>query len=483
MKTFLACLSFVTCAIIPLSAKTETTTPIKYLVVIYQENRTFDHYFGTYPYAENNPGETPFYPRPSTPAVNGLSGALLQINQNLVQPFRLAPSQVNTCDPRHSYTSLQQAYDAGLMDMFVQVTGMRCPNPQDPMGYFDGNTVTALWNFAQYFAMSDNFHTTTIGPSTIGAINLISGQTHGALPSPTANSIVQGTMINNVEPKYDMCADLTDPIGEMTGRNVGDLLNARNITWGLFQGGFADCSQTHMGPNGPVEDYVPHHNPFQYYRSTSNPLHLPPASVDMIGYTDQANHNYDLADFWAAACNHSLPAVSYLRAPGYLNGHAGNSTPLLEQEFLVATINRLQKLPQWKDMAIIIAYDDPGGWYDHEMPPIINQSQLPQDALVAPGNAGSNPPLGGYQGRPGYGQRVPLLVISPWAKENFVDSTLTDQSSILHFIEDNWKLGRIGDYSFDAYAGSFMNMFDFCKRHDRRIFLDPSTGAIKKKCR
>ena len=90
-------------------------------------------------------------------------------------------------------------------------------------------------------------------------------------------------------------------------------------------------------------DYVPHHNPFQYFASTANPLHLPPTSVAMVGKTDQAKHLYDLKWFWEAARAGHLPAVSFLKAPAYQNGHPGNSNPLDEQEFLVHTLNRLQQ--------------------------------------------------------------------------------------------------------------------------------------------
>lgn len=458
-----------------------TETPIKYLVVIFQENRTFDHYFGTYPFAQNNPGEPKFYPNKGTPAVNGLSKPLLTNNQNQVQPFRLSPADTaNPSDPGHGYTTLQQSCDSGLMDLFVETSGATCTPPTLVMGYYDGNTVTAFWNYAQFFSMSDNFRTTNIGQSSVGAINLISGQSHGVIPTPPIASpdIVDGTLINDLDPTYDE-ASQSVPTVALTGINVGNLLNAKGITWGWFQGGFANPNATHPGEDGvPVVDYIPHHNPFQYYQSTSNPQHLPPTSPAMVGKTDQANHIYDLADFWAAADQGNVPAVSFFKAPAYQDGHAGYSNPLLEQEFLVETVNALQKLPQWKDMAIIISYDDSGGWYDHEMMAMINDSQIPEDALVAPGNAGSNPPLGGYQGRPGYGFRVPFVLISPWAKVNFVDSTLTDQTSVLRFIEDNWNLGRIGDFSFDAYAGELLNMFDFSKRRERSLILDRNTGEI-----
>lgn len=457
----------------------KTKTPIKHIVVIIQENRAFDHYFGSYPHAQNNLNEVPFKAKPNTPSVNGLAGGILRNNQNLASPFRLTPYQGahDTNDPDHNYTPLQLAMDSGLMDHFVQATGHACIPPSIVMGYYDGNTVTALWNYAQHFAMSDNYHSTNIGQSTVGAINIISGQVHGAIPPSLPNYIVDGTIIKDLDPLYDNCS--VSPTCELTGRNIGNLLNQNGITWGFFQGGFADCSASHIGAGGkPVKDYIPHHNPFQYYQSTSNPLHLPPESPQTVGATDQANHIYDLTDFWAAAKIGNVPSVSFLRASAYQDGHPGYSTPLLEQEFLVKTINRLQKLPQWKNMAIIITYDDSGGWYDHEMSPIVNQSQIPEDALVGPGSAGFNPPYGGYQGRPAYGLRLPFLIISPWVKENYVDSTLTDQTSIIKFIEDNWNLGRIGDFSFDELAGSISKMFDFKKPKKRKLILDPKTGTV-----
>src|SRR5262249_28758299 len=124
-----------------------------------------------------------------------------------------------------------------------------------------------------------------------------------------------------------------------------------------------------------------------------------------------------------------------------------------------------------------IMYDDSDGSYDHVMPPIVNTSQTSADALTGEGQCGKNPPrLAGYQGRCGYGSRLPFMVISPWSRVNFVDHTLTDQSSVIRFIEDNWRLGRIGDGSFDELAGPITNMFDFSGRHARKIILDRETG-------
>ena len=132
----------------------------------------------------------------------------------------------------------------------------------------------------------------------------------------------------------------------------------------------------------------------------------------------------------------------------------------------------------------MIAYDDSDGWYDHQMGPIVNQSQTPLDALSGSGECGSNlakVPLGEEgvreQGRCGVGPRLPLLVVSPWAKTNYVDNTLTTQTSVVRFIEDNWLGGeRLGGGSEDASTGSLEEMFDFHQLPFRRLFLEPETG-------
>jgi phospholipase C len=487
-----------TCAFANDHDDSPTRTPIKHVVVIFQENVSFGHYFATYPRAANNSVDEPeFHARPGTSTVNGLNRPLLQPNPNSANPFRFDRKHAATCDQDHNYGDEQKAFHAGLMDKFVETLGngpgtdgnLTCA-PSDVMGYFDGNTVTAIWNYAQHFAMSDNSFGTTFGPSTPGALNLVAGQTHGVDQPDSPGNVVDGSVVGDPRPVLDDCS----PGGgsqpgqiSLTGTNVGDLLTAQNITWGWFQGGFrptkvtngkATCGATHIGSDGLAKgDYIPHHEPFQYFSQTANRHHLPPTSIKMIGTTDQANHQYDLADFWDAVHADHLPAVSFLKAPGYLDGHAGYSDPLAEQRFIVSTINQLMISPEWEEIAIIIAYDDSDGWYDHVMGPIVNQSSTSEDFLTGTGTCGVAK-SGVIQGRCGYGPRLPLLVISPFAKANFIDNTVTDQSSILRFIEDNWGLGRLGNQSFDAKAGSLLNMFNF-KHRSPRVLLDPDTGLVK----
>jgi phospholipase C len=172
----------------------------------------------------------------------------------------------------------------------------------------------------------------------------------------------------------------------------------------------------------------------------------------------------------------------------------------------VNTINAIMASDEWKETAIVIAYDDSDGWYDHTMDPVVNQSGVADDADDALSSQTANPaappaffglcgttptsgPTANISGLCGYGQRQPLLVISPWAKKNYVDHSITDQSSILRFIEDNFDLGRIGGASNDYKAGTLNNMFDFGdkddngqwsrekdEQHQRTLFLNPTTG-------
>jgi phospholipase C len=466
-----------------------TTTPIKYVVVIFQENNSFDHYFGTYPNATNPAGEPAFHPVPGTPDVNGYTETLLNHNQNSAPPFRLDRSQAFTCDNDNHYSAEQSAYDNGLADKFVEfispTTTTGCPDiPNLPMGYYDGNTVTALWNYAQHYAMSDNFFGTEFGTTVMGHLNLISGQTHGATAGPGSisikKSVVNGSVIANIDPAFDDCSvpSLSATI-QMSGLNIGNLLSNANVTWGWFYGDFTPTS-TAGGVISCSENYDGHYDPFLYYQSTSNPHHLPPSSVGAIGTNaDQANHNYALTDFWNAAHHGNLPQVSFLKASAPETGHPDTSTPLAEQQFLVTTINELESLPQWKDMAIFITYDDSDGWYDHVLAPIVSpSSDAANDTLSGSALCGALPG-GSYQDRCGYGPRLPLLLISPWAKTNYVDHALNDQTSILHFIENNWGLPQIGNQSFDAKAGSLLGLFNFSANvvgGANPLMLSPDSG-------
>ena len=520
---------------------TTASAAIKHVVVIFGENVSFDHYFGTYPNAANIPGEPPFTAATGTPTPNNYvsNPNLLTQNPNLAtngtanagngagatNPFRLDRAQASTASQSHSYTPEQTAFDGGKMDLFPASVGSAdsaavakatgapaiASTTGLTMGYFDGNTVTGYWNYAQHYALNDHSFGTNFGPSTPGAINLVSGQTNGVINivnSSSSDFASDGnggiSLIGDAEPDNDLCTKTTSAGGSMSGTNIGDLLNKAGVTWGWFQGGFnlsitnpngtTGCTRSTVSAIvGTQNDYVEHHEPFQYYASTANPTHARPTSVATIGTTDAANHQYDILDFNAALAANNLPAVSFLKAPAYQDGHPGNSDPLDEQNFIITTVNAIQQSQYWANTAIILAYDDSDGWYDHANN-VINGSTAPQDTINGAGVCisataaaaalpGVNPATLHAQGRCGYGPRLPLLVISPWAKKNYISNIVTDQSSITKFIEDTFLSGqRIGNGSFDGIAGSLNDMFNFTNGaaapNSSVVLLNPSTGVV-----
>ena len=513
-----------------------TKTPIKHLVVIFHENVSFDHYFATYPHATNPTGEPAFTALPGTPAANTLAAAgLLDKNPNTdpangagaTLPFRLDRSQANTADQNHAYTAEQLAYNNERVNLFPKHVGKGSAGAAGPfgtagqvMGYFDGNTVTAMWNYAQHYSMNDNAFTDTYGPSTPGMLEVVAGQTNGmkivkaSKPASTMKTVSyyvddgQGglTMINDVDPAADVCSSPKDQ-AMMTGPNIGDLLNQAGISWGSFMGGF-DLSATNAnGTTGCVRstdskvvgrrvtDYIPHHAWFQYFESTANKEHTRPASVASIGHSvladgktrEPANHGYDLNDFTAAVRAGNFPAVSYIKMPAFQDGHAGYSDPLDEQEATVQLINLLQSLPEWQTTAVVITWDDSDGWYDHAYTKPTRGSFNAVDQLNGDGKCGEGTAPMGVNGKPvngrcGPGTRIPFLMVSPWAKANHVDHTLITQASVVRFIEDNWLGGkRLGAGSFDAEGGALDGLFDFAGKGDRpKLVLDPVSGTPAK---
>src|SRR5208282_1119478 len=181
---------------------------------------------------------------------------------------------------------------------------------------------------------------------------------------------------------------------------------------------------------------------------------------------DVTNHQYDSHDFFDALAAGNLPNVVFLKAPGYQDGHAGYSSPLDEQIFITDTIIHSQQSTN---------------------PMTGNQA----DALTGPDMCGSSSTGLQAQGRCGYGPRLPFLVVSPWARTNFVDHTTTDQSSAIAFIEQNWGLPFVSPASganpgsYDQYAGSIINMFDFTRNKGEigkhKLFVDPTTGEVLKR--
>ena len=488
--------------------------------------------------------------------------------------MRLDRSDPMTCDQDHGYTAEQlrsrprrrgplPAEHRQQRDARPVPGGLRCstarPEPVPAgassndavMDYYDGNTVTGLWNYAQHFAMSDNAFGTTYGPSTPGALNVTSAQTYGAICGPTSATINDstcaappgynatnvlastlttspsasdptvarcdqpaagaGTTYSDADPYFDLCSYAAgsgrrrreDPARDARDGRQQHRRGAhdRGTHLGLVRGRLRRrlrarhtatppttaqiCSESHKNVGGSsVVDYIPHHDPFQYYASTANPMHLPPTSVAMIGHNDQANHQYDIADFWAAADSGNLPAVSYLKAPAYQDGHAGYSDPLDEQTWLADTINHLETLPTWSSTAVVDHLGRlrrlvrprarPGRERLADVPRRAHRHRSLRLASIVSKTSAGTP----EQGKCGVGPRLPFLVISPYARAELRRQHL-DRSELggaLH--RDNWNLPALGNGAADSEppARSTVDVRLLRTHRPRALFLDPATG-------
>lgn len=430
-------------------------TPIAHVVVVVLQDESFDRYFGIYPHAQNNPMEAVFQARLDTPSVAGFSQALLKHNPNLTNPYRMAPGQP-TCDLGYGVIAQKRAYNHGLNNMFIwqEDQGPNAINddgcfPQSVMGYYDGNTLSALWGYAQHNALADHFFATEYATVTGGQIDIIAGVNQGIMPQVLPGVSYQDELLGNNPPLYDDASKGRFKVS-LNRTNIGELLSAHQVSWGAFIGGFKPNSYRADGTavmhkrvlnqaGSLVAAYQSNDDPFQYFKATANIHHVPPKSQANIGKEGPAHHQYDLSQLWWVAKHNQLPAVSFVFANHAHNGHVGSSSPLDEQAFLRQVMAHLTASPQWSSTAVMLEWSSANGWYDHITPPVGAQSML--------GN--------------GYGPRLPFLVISQWAKHNYVEHQMLDQSSVLRFIETNWRLGYLGQYTPDRYAHSLRSMFDF----------------------
>ena len=377
------------------------------------------------------------------------------------------------------------------------------------MDYYDGNTVTGLWNYAQHYAMSDNNYDTTFGPSTPGALNLISGNdgpsyavspsTGSRVPDPgtvsALNSSGLGTIYGDLDPAYDDCSDAshttTNPVGVSTGtehrrpaqrqgRHLG-LVPGRVRAHRDQRGRLRGLRRLHTNIGGvTVADYSPHHEPFQYYKSTANPKHLPPSSEAAIGHTDQANHQYDLSDFYHTLTDGNMPAVSFLKASEYQDGHPGYSDPLDEQTFLVNTINQIEQSKYWRSTAIVVTYDDSDGWYDHQALPIVNGSNTVgghRDLLLGADDARQLPRPVRLQ--PAAADAGDLALDPAELRQRQPDRHLLDhqvhRGQLAARAADRRRLLR-RDLGPPGRPGGLLDFFT--GPHFRPVILDPTTGEV-----
>ena len=479
---------------------------IKYVFVLYQENRSFDSYFGTFPGAEglftHDPKQTPgFYQQ-----IVNLDGTV-----GTVHPFRIGPalSAADTDDVDHSHpllvAKMNLTQGVPAMDRFALTEERKFSPTGNPtlkakqmgeltMAYEDCDTVPLIWRYAQRFVLFDHFFQEMAGPSTLGNISIIAaqtGQTQWVLHPDEAytdnGSAIPGVpILNDNDPFWGSQLDTTpkqnkmpvnprdlNPDGSEYGtainltfaslpltlwgsmasavtkadtdaekdladvRNDVPFISARNraaVPFGWFEEGYG--SEPVDDDDGPLDayglhaSYVTHHNGPQYFGYVAN---NPKMREEL----------HSLHDFFTAVDKRSLPkegGVFFVKG-GYRNilklkpansdpaiqkafpgddDHPGYSDAQISEALVATSINRIAASPYWKESAIILTWDDSEGDYDHVPPPI--HATGPDNSPISDG------------------PRVPLIMISPWARTNYIAHGEGNHASVVKFIDTIFDL-------------------------------------------
>ena len=438
----------------------QSQSPIQHTIIVYQENISFDHYFGTFGQGSNGiPAGASVTHTPSGIAYS---------------PFQLdGQTQDATCDVDHGYADMIKMADHGAMDLYTQLGNNKavtnpsstssgtCPSldtdrtdPALALGYYAGTPGDAAaplqnyWSLASHYTLADNFFQGVYGPSTPGAEWLVAA-TNNTVGDPNPNG--------------DLCeSDYSGSFAQRDIPNLGAEATGAGVSWAWFQGGFGTCSAT------ATDGYSAHHDPFQYFTSTADLNHTY-AMVPTFDSADSHQHQRDLSLLYDALGGTSvggtvpqLPAISWVKAPTQEDGHPKNSGPAQDDAFVGDLVNRVKNSPYWGHTAIIVAFDETGGWWDHVSPPALSGSFAPW--------SGGSPNLGGCQyqgdgsacGEGGLGPRMPVLVISPHARKGFVDHDLLNTASLDQWVEWDYGLPGLGVWGDrDVNAGSLRNAFDF----------------------
>ena len=464
---------------------------IDHIVVIYQENRSFDHYFGAYQPPSGGRVEglldrdgkidarfdglqksaagAPYKYLPVPYQIPGFAGARLEN-----RPFHLTsyipPGDNVPWDPLHHFFRMFAQIDQGKMDYFVALaaTGKHQffdkpenPSPAETMfaestpsaavlGFYTRQDLPDYYRLADEYVLFDHFFQAMSGGSTGNALYLVAGRSAVSLKVPggkmgSLNPPVfdrpydkSGILINDLPPingpteTFMGSLDLSPRPEEQTYPSIGDRLEAASLSWVWYNEGWNTVKpwalKTAFGPgDGSVvvdtpEGYLPHHNPFQYFPSWSRNV--------------QAGRMRDIEDFLEDAKNGKLPAVSFLKGTGSSDEHPANSAPRWGEQWVMRLLRAIGQSSLWEKTAVVITYDEGGGFWDHMAPP------RPDDY--------------------GCGTRIPALLISPWTRRGYVDHRVADTTSVLALIEKRFGLQSL--HTRDANAYDLLEGFDFTQK-------------------
>jgi phospholipase C len=357
----------------PTPSPTSQAVPIKNVIVVIMQNRSFDHLFGTFPGAN---GIRPGVPGFTQTDSNGAS----------VTPHLLTSTA--TADLPHARSDFLRVWDSGAMDKYAFYNGATS------MGFYDNTTpgMSTLWTWAQQFALADNFFPSVMSDAPTNQLYLVAADDN-----------------NNaglIQPFYPPCNTAVKASAGYTFSHVGDQLASKGLTWAWYQEKLGVCTS-----------YVPQENPFQFFTDAH----------------DSPNVR-DLSKFSAELASGQLPTVSFVQPGPAHSMHPASGVAISNGiTWLDGFIREIQASPAWSNAAIIVIWDSSGGWWDHVPPPQVDSQ--------------------------GYGPRVPMLVISPFAKKNYISHMQMDDVSILKFIQGTFGLTPLN--ARNQLGNDLKDMFTF----------------------
>lgn len=395
------------------------TNPISHIIVVMQENHTFDNYFGTYPGANGIPNNVQLPVNMNPGRSQGCSPEPRRQLEPTPGTAYLSLHHLDatrTPDPPHDEKTARLAYDCGHMDGLVYAHDLKNFSSNIATGYYDYRDIPYYWDLAQYYTLTDNFFSSYMGGSFQNHLFL-----YAAADNPISGSGCPSTS------NFYSCI----PQGGMDLPVIFDELQSKGVTW---------------------KNYVQNYHPEITYTNDNARLGLDKLSSQLIWtpllgiprYVSDPTLNskiQDLKNYFVDLNTPSnpndpsigLPSVSFISPSGESEHPPGDI--VLGQLFIVNLISALMTSSYWNNSMFILTYDDWGGWYDHVPPPQVDSS--------------------------GYGFRVPALIISPYAKSGYIDHTQYDFTSILATIESLFGVSALRPNGRDGSANPLWNAFDF----------------------
>jgi phospholipase C len=428
------------CAAIGASPRGERA-PIDHVVVLFMENRSFDHLFGLYPGADGlanykgkqtdkngvayatlpQPLGRDGKPDPRFPT--DLPNAPFPMLR-FVQPFDL------TNNPVHRFYHMQRQYGAGADGVPMGTWVAEGASGGITLGHYDRAASPVQWRLADEFVLLDRYFQSIHGGSfanhyflvTAAVANVGDDPDHRAVAGPDGSIVKDGEVspdgfiVNNLDPPYPPQRLKTVVKQPFTQPTIGDRLDAKGVSWRWYAGGWS------AGKDAVAAGLMPHHNPLQYVKRA---METPAGRA----------HIADAADFPAALRDGTLPAVAFVKPHAPRNAHPAYSTVGAGDRWIGETVTAIMASRHWPRTAVVITYDEGGGWFDHVRPPAVD--------------------------RFGPGTRVPALIVSPYARRGVIAHGQYDHASVLKLIEWRWDLAPLTARDRDAAA--FLEAFDFAQ--------------------